>query len=705
MAILSSSYSSTVFIQNTPWSSSIFSLPQFDQVTYGTLLSMSVQAATVLRSTARVENVTTVSVVVVYGVSGSVVMYDTSGSALVSAYPLVVWSSSLGPYDGVADFGGLPPSRSGVSNPYRTRSATTSASVASFNDYIGTGYATFSVSASATGHLSGAENYLLQVAPQAGGTFTVTYTYEALPESSGISGYVWNDYNATGAWEPGEPGMSGVTLTLLDEFGLPISGGYTTVTDANGYYEFTSSAGNYYVVYDAPVGYGPTYDIDGVDWTNSFYVTVPNNSTVVTDMNVGLSTLSGTLVGTLVGFTFNDANNDGLVDDDLAGVSSVSLQLWNETEDTLIDSTTSDVTGSFTFSNIAPGNYYVKYIVPSGYVVTTDGDGVDSQNKIGIIVATGSYQELYIGFYQEPVAPTVFIPSNLVNGSAYIYDLKKLVKNRKVGNVFYKNGKFIFSNSGSVFDDLLKDRSNLTLPKYDITYKSKQTLYEKQVLCRIEPGEFNYSTNPTALISNEFQFDIDKNNYFTYVDLDLILRYISLKVNSDYQWYNYLSDMFTDDDQSWYDYYSTKYDLQNKDSSYHISYTAYLESIYNSFDVDGNNKIKLADAYLMFKYFTNTLTKDVVFRNIDIRSTRKSVESIVRYMDEKNGKYGYGKIKSEFFNFDYSSSLDKTGSYLAPFITTVGLYSGTELVGVSKLGMPIKNSGELPLNILVKWDI
>jgi hypothetical protein len=24
---------------------------------------------------------------------------------------------------------------------------------------------------------------------------------------------------------------------------------------------------------------------------------------------------------------------------------------------------------------------------------------------------------------------------------------------------------------------------------------------------------------------------------------------------------------------------------------------------------------------------------------------------------------------------------------------------------VAKLGMPIKNSGELPLNILVKWDI
>ena len=171
--------------------------------------------------------------------------------------------------------------------------------------------------------------------------------------------------------------------------------------------------------------------------------------------------------------------------------------------------------------------------------------------------------------------------------------------------------------------------------------------------------------------------------------------------------YNYLKNIFTDDDTEWYSYYSKKYSLgmDDRDSFYHTPYVIYLESIYNSFDVDGNNKIQINDGYLMFKYFTNTLTKDVVFKHVDIRSSRKSVESIVRYMDEKIGKYGYGQIKSEFFNFDYSSSMDKTGSYLAPFITTIGLYCGSDLVAVAKLGTPIKNTGELPLNILVKWDV
>jgi hypothetical protein len=71
----------------------------------------------------------------------------------------------------------------------------------------------------------------------------------------------------------------------------------------------------------------------------------------------------------------------------------------------------------------------------------------------------------------------------------------------------------------------------------------------------------------------------------------------------------------------------------------------------------------------------------------------------------KTAKYNRNYIKPEFFDYEYSSSVDTTGSYLAPYITTVGLYSGTELVAVGKLGTPIKNSKDFPINILVKWDV
>ena len=292
-----------------------------------------------------------------------------------------------------------------------------------------------------------------------------------------------------------------------------------------------------------------------------------------------------------------------------------------------------------------------------------------------------------------------------IHGSSYIYNLNDLVNDHVVGNVFYRDGKIILSNSGSVFDNLLKDPSDLSSPKYDISYKSQQTIYEKQIVCRIEPGEFNYSTNPTSLVPNVFTYDVDKNNKFTFVDLDLILKYVNYKIKGTYDWFS--SFAYTQDDEDWYNYYVNKY-FGNKiiDVAVYIApYVNYLESIYSTFDIDGNNKIFINDLYLLFKYFTNTLTKDIVFQYVDIKSTRKSVDDIVKYLDIMTGKYGYGTIKSEFFNFDYSSSMDKTGSYLAPFITTIGLYCGSDLVAVAKLGTPIKNTGELPLNILVKWDV
>ncbi len=293
--------------------------------------------------------------------------------------------------------------------------------------------------------------------------------------------------------------------------------------------------------------------------------------------------------------------------------------------------------------------------------------------------------------------------SSSVYGMSYVYDIKDLQKNYQIGNVFYRNGKIILSNSGSDFDNLLKDRSNLTSPKFDINYKSQVTLYEKQIVCRIEPGEFNYSTNPTALIRNTFNFDIDNNQQFSFIDLDLIFRYISNVLNDDQEWYNYFT--FDEGEYDWFLYYYSKYNLYNVPATYLNAYQSTLESVYLLFDVDGNNKISVSDMYLIWKYFINKLDKNSVFKFVDTKSTRKTLESIVSYLDVQTGKNGYGKISPEFFDFQYSSSIDKTGSYLAPYVTSIGLYSGTELVAVAKLGTPIKNTGELPLNILVKWDI
>ena len=52
-----------------------------------------------------------------------------------------------------------------------------------------------------------------------------------------------------------------------------------------------------------------------------------------------------------------------------------------------------------------------------------------------------------------------------------------------------------------------------------------------------------------------------------------------------------------------------------------------------------------------------------------------------------------------------SSSVDPTGSYLAPFITTIGLYDDNgDMVAIAKLPQPIKNLPDYDLNFLIRFD-
>ena len=58
-----------------------------------------------------------------------------------------------------------------------------------------------------------------------------------------------------------------------------------------------------------------------------------------------------------------------------------------------------------------------------------------------------------------------------------------------------------------------------------------------------------------------------------------------------------------------------------------------------------------------------------------------------------------------FDDYIVSSSVDQTGSYLAPFITTIGLYDNdNNMVGVAKLPQPIKSLPDYPVNFIVRFD-
>lgn len=62
-------------------------------------------------------------------------------------------------------------------------------------------------------------------------------------------------------------------------------------------------------------------------------------------------------------------------------------------------------------------------------------------------------------------------------------------------------------------------------------------------------------------------------------------------------------------------------------------------------------------------------------------------------------------VYAGFEHYDLSGSVDSTGSFLAPFITTIGLYDDNcDLVAVAKLPQPIKSEPDIPVNFIVRFD-
>ena len=64
-----------------------------------------------------------------------------------------------------------------------------------------------------------------------------------------------------------------------------------------------------------------------------------------------------------------------------------------------------------------------------------------------------------------------------------------------------------------------------------------------------------------------------------------------------------------------------------------------------------------------------------------------------------------GNSLAGFEHWELSGSVDSTGSFLAPFITTIGLYDDNcDLVAVAKLPQPIKSEHDLTVNFIVRFD-
>ncbi len=317
-------------------------------------------------------------------------------------------------------------------------------------------------------------------------------------------------------------------------------------------------------------------------------------------------------------------------------------------------------------------------------------------------VVTDTGAPVYVALCEE--VPNA--PYNQIEGNVYIYNLADLQTNFNIGNVFYNNNRIVINNTGSGLNLVGRNPVNPNESYIYMDYESQVQLHEKQYICTIEPGEFNISTNPSAVTGSVINYGIINKTNFDFNNLDLILRYINYKLTSprSEKWWNNL--VSGDTETSILSFYSSSYVSLTGGSYQDNRLTDPLKCILatKNYDVNEDGKVDFQDANSIWKYFINNLTYQNYKNYINPVSKRNTYDSMIKFLDTQSGKGNRTYIRPQFFEFSYSSSIDPTGSYLAPYITSVGLYSGADLVAIAKLAQPIKNSGQLPINIAVKWD-
>jgi uncharacterized surface anchored protein len=172
---------------------------------------------------------------------------------------------------------------------------------------------------------------------------------------------VWYDVNEDGMQDPGEAGVSGVSVTLYSCAGTQIA---TTTTDAQGIYDFSSlQPGSYYVEFALPAGYlFSPQDVGTEAWDSDADL---NGQTACVQLAAGENNYKVDAgmyspKATLGDKVFEDLNQDGEQDANENGVANVRVVLYTCTGDS-VSQTFTDTNGEYLFTQLIPGDYYVIF--------------------------------------------------------------------------------------------------------------------------------------------------------------------------------------------------------------------------------------------------------------------------------------------------------------------------------------------------------
>ncbi|MEM6331529.1 MAG: SdrD B-like domain-containing protein, partial [Planctomycetota bacterium] len=221
-----------------------------------------------------------------------------------------------------------------------------------------------------------------------------------LPLAS-ISGHVYHDRSDDGLLDAGEERIAGVPIELLDAAGQPT--GVTTLTDAQGYYEFVNLAPGTYGVREAAQ---PSPYLDGKDTAGSNGGAAGNDVILgavleygdrATDYNFG-----ELLVGSISGRVHVSDDADCDFDNPDTPLAGVVIELL-AADGTPVATTTTDAQGRYSFAGLPPGEYQVRQVQPTQFAGQQLFDGGERAGDAGGVVADDLITGIQIGSDQDAV--------------------------------------------------------------------------------------------------------------------------------------------------------------------------------------------------------------------------------------------------------------------------------------------------------------
>ncbi len=246
-----------------------------------------------------------------------------------------------------------------------------------------------------------------------GTTVNPSIDFGIVPNAYDLGNRVWFDTNNNGSFDSGEAAVQGVTVTLQTATGL-----LTSVTDANGYYAFTSLPAGVYTPIVAGENFAPGAPLDGY-WSSTGAATGnnadhgidpadraayladgvamapmtlgqgqqpfgedPDAPTLPNGDGRGNQTADFGFYTQSVGNTvWQDLNNNGIQEPGEPGMPGITVTLYAADGSTALDVMTTDANGVYTFTGVPSGTYVIGVTPGPGMLSSLGAGGEDDPNS------------------------------------------------------------------------------------------------------------------------------------------------------------------------------------------------------------------------------------------------------------------------------------------------------------------------------------